>query len=143
VQGVSTRQPGEAASSVKFFPETRVDAGFSGAVAGTSFEGGGDGGAVAVLGFAEADAAGLEAGAAALADADAEGATATDADGAGGGVAVIAIVGASLGTAIALAAGAPLAPPSLLLHASRANAATTPDTCTIHIFIGSSSDRGP
>jgi hypothetical protein len=130
VHGVSTRQPGEAASRTKFLPERREDAGLSatgGAVVAVA--------AVVVVtpfalaaGFAGADA---DAEAGADADADAEGAT---------GVPVMAIVGASVGTATALAVGA--VEVSGFEHAAR-RVTRSAAACSLHIVMASSSDRSP
>lgn len=151
MQGVSTRHPGETASSVKFFPLTRVEAGFSAGGGGASL-------VAAAVTLATAatfvEAAGFAEGAADAVVVDGVGAVAVDAAADGTalgaalatalGVPTIAIVCASLGTAIALALGAPLAPPSVLLQPeTTARAAITPDACTFHVFITPSSDLSP
>jgi len=143
VHGVSTRHPGETASSVKFFPLTRVEAGFKGVGGGASLTAVKLATAAAFVeaaGFAEGAADAVVVAVVVVVVADADGA----ALGAALGVPTIAIVCASLGTAIALALGAALAPPSLLLHpATTRRAAITPHACTLHVFITPSSDLSP
>jgi hypothetical protein len=143
VHGVSTRHPGEAASIVKFFPATRVEAGFSGEGGGASFPGGADATTAAVV-PAFAEAAGFaEGGGEAEVAAEATVGAGADAD-AAGGVAVMAMVGASLGTAIALAVGAPLVPPSVLLQPVTSASATITTACLLPMFITIfSSDPSP